>query len=58
MWQVQTDRIIPSHKLDITIRHNDYVILVDRNVVKKEAINILKYKELTTKKKNSMFYLR
>jgi len=43
---VQTDRINPNHKLDITIRHNDAEMLVDRNVLKKEAMKILKYKEL------------
>ena len=44
---MQADRIIPNHKLDNAIRHNNAEILVDRNVVKKEATKILKYKELT-----------
>jgi len=58
LWnkQVQTDRTIPNNKPHITIRDNgkgtcmliDVVILVDRNVIKKEAEKILKYKDLTT----------
>jgi hypothetical protein len=48
---VQTDRIIPSNKPDIIIRHNekgtclliDVAITGDRNVTKKEAEKILKY---------------
>jgi hypothetical protein len=58
LWnqQVQTDRTIPSNKPDIIIRHNekrtcmfiDVVISGDRNVIKKEAEKILKYKDLTT----------
>ena len=57
LWnkQVQTDRTIPNNKPHITIRDNgkgtcmliDVVILVDRNVIKKEAEKILKYKDLT-----------
>jgi hypothetical protein len=56
LWnqQVQTDRTIPNNKLDITIRDNekgtctltDAAISGDRNVVKKETENILKYKDL------------
>jgi hypothetical protein len=53
--QVQTDRTIPSNKPDIIIRHNekgtcmliDVAIAGDRNVIKKEAEKILKYKDLT-----------
>ena len=58
LWnqQVQTDRTIPSNKPDIIIRDNerrtcmliDVAIPGDRNVVKKEAEKILKYKDLTT----------
>jgi len=57
LWnqQVQTDRTIPNNKPDIIIRDNekgtcmliDIAISGDRNVVKKEADNILKYKNLT-----------
>ena len=56
LWnqQVQTDRNIPSNKSDI-IRDNekktcmlmDIAISGDRNVIKKEAEKILKYKDLT-----------
>ena len=56
MWnqQVQTDRTIPNNKPDITIRDNekrtcmlvDVAISGDRNVIKKEADKILKYKDL------------
>jgi hypothetical protein len=52
---VQTDRAIPSNKPDIIIRDNekgtcmliDVAISGDRNVIKKEAENILNYKDLT-----------
>jgi len=57
LWnqQVQTDRTIPNNKPDIIIRDNekgtfmliDAAISGDRNVIKKEAENILKYKDLT-----------
>jgi len=57
LWnqQVQTDRTIPSNKPDIIIRDNekgtcmliDVAISVDRNVIKKEAEKIIKYKDLT-----------
>ena len=57
LWnqQVQTDRTIPNNKPDIIIRDNekrtcmsiDVVISGDRNVIKKEAEKILKYKDLT-----------
>jgi len=57
LWnqQVQTDRTIPNNKPDIIIRDNekgtfmliDVTISGDRNVIKKEAENILKYKDLT-----------
>jgi hypothetical protein len=57
LWnqQVQTDRTIPSSKPDIIIPDNekgtcmliDIAILGDRNVIKKEAEKILKYKYLT-----------
>ena len=54
LWnqQVQTDRTIPNNKPDIIIRDNkkrtcmliDVAISWDRNVIKKEAEKILKYK--------------
>jgi hypothetical protein len=52
----ETDRTIPNNKPDIIIRDNkegtcmltDVEILEDRNVIKKEAEKILKYKDLTT----------
>jgi len=58
LWnqQVQTDRIIHNNnKPDIIIRDNekgtciliDVAISGDRNVIKKEAKKILKYKDLT-----------
>ena len=57
LWnrQVQTDRTIPNNKPDIIIRDNekrtctliDVAIPGDRNVIKKEAENILKHKDLT-----------
>ena len=57
LWnqQVQTDRTIPNNKPDIVIRDNekrtciliDVAIPVDRNVIKKVAKKILKYKDLT-----------
>jgi hypothetical protein len=56
LWnqQVQTDRTIPNKKPDIIIRGNekgtrmliDVAISGDRNVIKKEAEEILKYKDL------------
>jgi hypothetical protein len=58
LWsqQVQTDRTIPNNKPDIIIRNNekgacmliDVAIPGDRNVIKKEAEKILKYKNLIT----------
>ena len=57
LWnqQVQTDRTIPNNKPDIIISNNgkrtcmiiDVAISGDRNVIKKEAEKILKYKDLT-----------
>ena len=57
LWnqQVQSDRNIPNNKPDIIIRDNekrkcmliDVAISGDRNVIKKEAERILKYKDLT-----------
>jgi len=57
LWnqQVQTDRTIPNNKPDIIIRGNvkgtcvliDVAISGERNVIKKEAEKILKYKDLT-----------
>jgi hypothetical protein len=52
---VQTDRTIPNNKPDIIIQDNekgtcmliDVAIPGDRNVIKKEAEKILKYKDLT-----------
>jgi hypothetical protein len=54
--QVQTNRTIPKNKPDIIIKDNekgtymliDVAIPGDRNVIKKEAEKILKYKDLTT----------
>jgi len=53
--QLQTDRTVPNNKPDIIIRDNekrtcmliDVAISEDRNVIKKEAEKILKYKDLT-----------
>ena len=57
LWnqQGQTDRTIPNNKPEIIIRDNekrtciliDVAIPGDRNVIKKEAKKILKYKDLT-----------
>ena len=57
LWKqkVQTDRTITNNKPDIIIRGDekgtcmliDVAISGDRNVIKKEAENILKYKDLT-----------
>jgi hypothetical protein len=57
LWnqQVQTDRTIPNNKPCIIIRDNekrtcmliDVAISGDRNVIKKEAEKILKYKDHT-----------
>src|SRR5215470_10327213 len=57
LWnqQVQTDGTIPKNKPDIIIRDNerrtcmliDVAISGNRNVIKKEAEKILKYKDLT-----------
>ena len=57
LWnqQIQTDRTVPNNKPDIIICCNekgtcmsiDVAISGDRNVVKKEAEKILKYKDLT-----------
>jgi hypothetical protein len=57
LWnqQIQTDRTIPSNKPDIVIRDYekgtciliDVAIPADRNVIKNEAENVLKYKGLT-----------
>jgi hypothetical protein len=52
--QVKTDRTIPNNKPDIIIRNNekgtcmliDVAIPGDRNVIKKEAEKIIKYKDL------------
>jgi hypothetical protein len=56
LWnqQVQTDRTTPNNKLNIIICHNekgtciltDVAILEDRNAIKKEAEETLKYKNL------------
>ena len=53
--QVETDRTIPNNKLNIIIDDNekrtcmliDVAISGDRNVIKKEAEKILKYKDIT-----------
>jgi hypothetical protein len=57
LWnqQLQTDRTIPNSKPDIIIRDSgkgtcmliDVAVSGDRNVIKKEAEKILKYKDLT-----------
>jgi len=57
LWnqQIQTDKTIPNNKPDIIIRDNEKgtCMLIDgsisggRNVIKKEAEKILKYKDLT-----------
>jgi len=57
LWnqQVQTDRTFPNNKPDIIIRDNemrtcmliDVAISGDRNLIKKEAEKVLKYKNLT-----------
>jgi hypothetical protein len=57
LWnqQVKTDRTTPNNKPDIIIRDNekgtcmllDVAISGDRNVIKKEAEKILKYKHVT-----------
>ena len=57
LWnqQVQTDRTIPSNEPDMIIRDNekgtcvliDVAISEDRNLIRKEAEKILKYKDLT-----------
>jgi hypothetical protein len=55
---VQTDKAIPNNKPDIIIRDNeqrtrmliDFAISGDRNVIKKKAEKILKYKDLIIKK--------
>ena len=57
LWnqQVESDRTIPNNKPDIIVRDNekgtsmliDVAISGDRNVFKKEAEKILKYKDLT-----------
>jgi len=59
LWnqQVQTDRTIPNNKPDIITRDNekrtcmliDVAISGDRNVIKREAEKVLKYKDLTIK---------
>jgi len=57
LWnqQVQTERTIPNNKPDIIIRDDEKgtCMLIDvaisgyRNVIKKEAEKILKYKDIT-----------
>ena len=53
LWnqQIQTNRTIPNNKPDINDKGTNMLIDVaisgDRNVIKKEAENILKYKDLT-----------
>jgi len=57
LWnqQVQSDRTIPNNKPNIIIRYNekgtcmliDAAVSRDRNVIKKEAMKILKYRDLT-----------
>ena len=53
---MQTNRTIPNNKLDIIIHDNkqgtcmliDVAVPGDRNVIKKGAVKILKYKHLIT----------
>ena len=53
---MQTDRTLPNNKLDIIVQDSekgtcvliDVAISGDRNVIKKEAEKILKYKDLVT----------
>jgi hypothetical protein len=53
---VQTDRTLPNNKLDVIVQDSekgtyvliDIAISGDRNVIKKEAEKILKYKDLVT----------
>jgi 3-isopropylmalate dehydratase small subunit len=57
LWnqQVKTDGIIPNNELDVIIRDDEKAtcVLIDnaisrgRNVIKKEAEKVLKYKDLT-----------
>jgi hypothetical protein len=57
LWnqQVQSDRTVPNNRPDIIVQGNekgtcmliDIAISGDRNVIKKEAEKILKYKDLT-----------
>ena len=64
LWnqQLQTDRTIPNNKPDIIICDNekgtctliDVTVSGDRNVIKKEAKKILKYKNLTIEIKQHM----
>jgi hypothetical protein len=52
---VQTDKSTPNNKPDIIIRDNekrtciliDVTISGDRNVIKKEAVKIVQYQDLT-----------
>jgi hypothetical protein len=49
LWnqQIRTDRTIPNNKPDIIIRNkNGTCLLIEGNVIKNEAENILKYKDL------------
>jgi len=56
MQSTSADKIIPNNKLDIIIHDDekgtctlrDAAISGDKNVIKKEAEKILKYKDLTT----------
>ena len=66
LWnqQVQTDRTIPNNKPDIIICDNgkgtrmltDVAISENRNVIKKEAEKILKYKDLITFWRRNYFF--
>jgi hypothetical protein len=58
---VRTKGTVPDNKQDITMRDNekgtcmlmDVAICGDRNVIKREAEKILKYKDLTTEVQSS-----
>ena len=57
----RTDRTVPENIQDITVRDNEKgtCMLIDvaisgyRNVIKREAEKILKYKDLTTEEQSS-----
>ena len=68
MWnqQVRTDRTIPNNKPNIIIRDNekrtciliDVAISGDSNEIKKEAEEILKYKDITIEIQRSVWNVK